>query len=71
MNRPAVFPSNVVARWIDAEWLERDPLRDQPHAVAGRHADLEIVRRYFLPRPARLRYRPFECLSLLRFDLAS
>ena len=66
MNRLAVFPSNAVARWIDAEWFERepDPEREQLD-TARRRAGTESTRSYTLWR-ARLRYRPFErLLSLL------
>jgi hypothetical protein len=67
MNQLTVFPSNAVARWIDADWLarERDPVREQPPNTRGRDSDIQIVRRQVLAREPRLRYRPFERLPSL------
>jgi hypothetical protein len=65
MNRLAVFPSNAVARWIDTDWLEREPDPERESIDTRRRTSAESTRGYTLWR-TRLRYRPFErLLSLL------
>jgi hypothetical protein len=69
MKHLAVFPSNVVARWIDAELLERERglIREAPRAAVSRYSDMRIGRRPS-GSPSRLRYRPFERLFALRLQ---
>jgi hypothetical protein len=68
MKHLAVFPSNVVARWIDAELLERERglIREPPRAAVSRYSDMRIGRRQS-GASGGLRYRPFEGLFALRF----
>ena len=74
MSFLAVFPSHAVARWIDADLLERerDLTSGQPLDAAPGFSDAEWTRRSSFLRPTRLRYRPFErLLSLLNLDVRS
>jgi hypothetical protein len=70
MKHLAVFPSNVVARWIDAELLERERglIREAPRAAVSRYSDMRIGRRQCGSTTSGLRYRPFEGLFALRFQ---
>jgi hypothetical protein len=70
MKHLAVFPSNVVARWIDAEMLERERglIREPPRAAVSRYSDMRIGRRQSSWAAPGLRYRPFEGLFALRFQ---
>ena len=84
MRQLAVFPSNAVARWIDAELFERErealererqslrePGATREQSARPRSPDIRVVGRLYLSRRAGLRYRPFERLSSLSLQRAS
>ena len=77
MRQLVVFPSNAVARWIDAEQLEREreALREQralrEQGARQAYPDIRVVGRFFLSRRPGLRYRPFAQLSSLYLQRAS
>jgi hypothetical protein len=71
MKQLAVFPSDAVARWIDADSLERDPVREEALSPGSGHSDVQVTRRHAVPRPPQLRYRPFERLAALRLEQLS